>query len=449
MSADGQIDGLFRQGLGDHDPGPQMQLWPGIAKRLPKPFLSPRRIGLWAVLALGITAFLHSDQRAVMERAVDSTVQQTLAVGKRLVPASTDVKDSHALSDAQKYGSPSSQASLADYSGTSTETKPRKGKRSTRPLLGRPSQLSNLPEEQAVPDGLQNTLSSSSAAQESVAPDARPKLAETAFLEKRATPFTPYPVEDVIPPIRFLGERWFAGLDLSYSQDWMQRSLYPKAVDFEGYAQLRNTAEAFQSAHTAALRLSLISASGITLRGGIQVTRFSESFAHTTEQKELRFLPRRDASGNVIGTDTVFQVIRTNYNHLNRFKMVDIPLTIGYEFPWGKANFSLHAGPVFNMAFYQQGRFLAEDGERIVDFSSSTPDAYPAFRNRLSMGFYGSVNLSYPLTPSVHLFAEPYLRVFPGAFTNADYPLEQRYRVQGVFIGIRKVMGPYWMNLRP
>jgi len=71
------------------------------------------------------------------------------------------------------------------------------------------------------------------------------------------------------------------------------------------------------------------------------------------------------------------------------------------------------------------------------------------FRNRLGMGFYGSINISYPLTPALHLFAEPYLRVFPGSVTNTDYPLEQRYRTQGVFVGIRKMMGPYWMNLRP
>ncbi|MEY4135863.1 MAG: hypothetical protein RL386_2213, partial [Bacteroidota bacterium] len=239
------------------------------------------------------------------------------------------------------------------------------------------------------------------------------------------------------------------GVDFSYSNDWMQRNLYAKNPGDEPYVLLRNSTEALRSANTASLRLSLIAASGITLRGGIQVARFNELFSHSTEKQEIQYIPRRDAGGLVIGTDTVFQTVRTANGQMNRFQTIDIPLTLGFEFPVGRANLGIHAGPVLNMAFYQRGKFLAEDGERIVDFSSSTPDAYPAFRNRLGMGFYGSINISYPLTPSLHLFAEPYLRVFPGAVTTADYPLEQRYRTQGVFIGIRKMMGPYWMNLRP
>jgi hypothetical protein len=445
MNADGQIDDLFRRGLGDQDPGPQMHLWPGVANRLRRPFLSPRRIGIYALLALGLTAFLCSDQRML---EVDITIRQAIALDRAPVPDHPELANRSTVPTQAKSDPQNNWQSLSAASSSFRADRPVQSRRTS---ILRSRKLSLVPEtgeHHPVAASGQDISPVAHLAPEET-PDTRGSMAEMAVVETRATPFTPYPVDDLIPPIRFLGERWFAGLDLSYSQDWMQRGLYPKTADYAPYAQLRNTTEAFQRAHTAALRLSLISASGITLRGGIQVTRFAERFTHTSEERQLRFLPRRDATGNVIGTDTVLQLVQIPHNNLNRFQTVDIPLTIGYEFPWGKANFSLHAGPVFNMAFYQQGRFLAEDGERIADFSSSTPDAYPAFRNRLSMGFYGSVNLSYPLTPSVHLFAEPYLRVFPAAFTNSDYPLDQRYRMQGVFIGIRKVMGPYWMNLRP
>ena len=446
MNAEGRIDELFREGLGNQDPGPQMHLWPGVANRLRKPFLSPRRIGIYTLLALGFTAFLYSDQR-IIER--NFAIRDAVAMNEGPASDNTGLAARSVRPTQQKSGPQTSlQSPPTPETGLRHQDSPIQRNRAGTSRAGKPSQLPSVGNEQLTFAGAQGPSPAGLSASEETS-DARSDIPEMAFVEKRVTPFTPYPVDDLIPPIKFLGERWFAGLDMSYSQDWMQRGLYPKTSDYESYAQLRNTTEVFHRAHTASLRLSLISASGITLRGGIQVTRFAERFTHTSEEQQLRFLPRRDATGNVIGTDTVLQVVQTPYNNLNRFQTVDIPLTIGYEFPLGKANFSLHAGPVFNMAFYQQGKFLAEDGERIVDFSSSTPDAYPAFRNRLSMGFYGSVNLSYPLTPSVHLFAEPYLRVFPAAFTNTDYPLDQRYRMQGVFIGIRKVMGPYWMNLRP
>ena len=444
MNADGRIDDLFRKGLGDQDPGPQMHLWPGVANRLRRPFLSPRRIGIYTLLALGLTAFLHSDQRILS----GGIIRQATALNSVNAADHPEVAIRPAFPTQQKSDLQNNRQSLSAASGSFREDRRVQSKRAGISLSRKLSLIPASGEQHPTAASVQNISPIDHPAREEN-PDTRGSITEMAFVEKKTTPFTPYPIDDLIPPIRFLGERWFAGLDISYSQDWMQRGLYPRTADYEPYAQLRNATEALRSAHTAALRLSLISASGITLRGGIQVTRFTEQFTHTSEERQLRFLPRRDATGNVIGTDTVLQLVQTPHNNVNRFQTVDIPLTIGYEFPWGKANFSLHAGPVFNMAFYQQGRFLAEDGERIVDFSSSTPDAYPAFRNRLSMGFYGSVNLSYPLTPSVHLFAEPYLRVFPAAFTNADYPLDQRYRMQGVFIGIRKVIGPYWMNLRP
>jgi len=447
MSADQHIDDLFREGLGNHDLGPQMHLWPGVAKQLRKPFLSPRRFALWTLLAIGFTAILPGDQHEYTKKTAESTPREVIASSEKPASYTPNLRVLSQAKDQKESGIRAEDEKEIPGSDALRKTSRRPAKL-MRKLL--PQEISALAGESAQPttSGEQDAISAFPE-QNGQSTAKRPMPDGVSYLEMRSTPFSPYPVDDVIPPIKFLGERWFAGLDLSYSRDWMQRSLYAKTPDYATYAQLRNTSEAFQSAHSATLRLSLISASGITLRGGIQVAWFNETFAHQTKENVLRFIPRRDATGSIIGTDTILQVVQTNHNSQNRFHTVDIPLTIGYEFPLGKANFSLHAGPVLNMAFYQQGKFLAEDGERIADFSSSTPDAYPAFRNRLGMGFYGSINLSYPLTPSVHFFAEPYLRVFPGSFTNADYPLDQRYRTQGVFLGIRKVIGPYWMNLRP
>lgn len=450
MKADGNIDDLFRKALGEKDDGPPMHLWPGVAHRLPKPFLSPRRISRWASLAVGVCLLLQRDgrmeNRSLMLKAHPAPAAQTTS------PAniqSLHTTLSHQSAIDQNTPRQKDQRLGAGHPGNA----PRRNASPVRMTLDRPpsatptrvgqGQKVLLPEMPLAGQQQENPAVPAEAAGKKRADMDMP------FVAKRNTPFSPMPLEDAVPPVKFLGERWFAGIDFSFSNDWMQRSLYAKNPGDEPYVLLRNSTEALRSANTASMRLSLVAASGITLRGGIQVARFNEMFSHSTEKQEIQYLPRRDAGGSIIGTDTVFQLVRTTNGQMNRFQTIDIPLTLGFEFPVGRANFGIHAGPVFNMAFYQRGKFLAEDGERIVDFSSSTPDAYPAFRNRLGMGFYGSVHISYPLTPSLHLFAEPYLRVFPGAVTNADYPLEQRYRTQGIFIGLRKMMGPYWMNLRP
>ena len=444
MKADGKIDDLFRKALGDKDYSPPMHLWPGVAQRLPKPFLSPRRISRWAVLAFGLGILLCSDGRMDNQRQV------------RKDPAGPTAQIATPASSLSRSIPPSDQASIDENPSLHTAQRaeasapgkiPRRAVSAARitfdasqpaPLPAADQGQKLFPNQPATQRQPENPATSEGSV------DKRRGGMALPFVAKRNTPFPLMPLEDAVPSVKFLGERWFAGVDFSFSNDWMQRSLYAKNPGDEAYVLLRNTSEALRSANTASLRLSLVAASGITLRGGIQVARFNEMFSYSTEKQEIQYIPRRDAGGSVIGTDTVFQLVRTINGQMNRFQTIDIPLTLGFEFPLGKTNFGIHAGPVFNMAFYQRGKFLAEDGERIVDFSSSTPDAYPAFRNRLGMGFYGSINISYPLTPALHLFAEPYLRVFPGSVTNTDYPLEQRYRTQGVFVGIRKLTFPGW-----
>jgi hypothetical protein len=451
MKADGNIDDLFRQGLGEKEYSPPMHLWPGVAQRLPKPFLSPGRAGRLVLFAFILGILLHRDGQMI---------NWNKDTGAPPLPAA----EINSPSNFQTRSAPPSDQAAIDAGTSRLKGNPPEAavpgkapRRRTRPIWPTPAggQTTVLPltgqgqDLEVSPEPGAAALQAENSATLEKPREKRPAAIELPLVAKRSTPFFPMPLEDAVPPVKFLGERWFAGVDFSYSNDWMQRNLYAKNPGDEPYVFLRNSTEALRSANTASLRLSLIAASGITLRGGIQVARFNELFSHSTEKQEIQYIPRRDAGGLVIGTDTVFQTVRTTNGQMNRFQTIDIPLTLGFEFPVGRANLGIHAGPVLNMAFYQRGKFLAEDGERIVDFSSSTPDAYPAFRNRLGMGFYGSINISYPLTPSLHLFAEPYLRVFPGAVTTADYPLEQRYRTQGVFIGVRKMMGPYWMNLRP
>ncbi len=124
-------------------------------------------------------------------------------------------------------------------------------------------------------------------------------------------------------------------------------------------------------------------------------------------------------------------------------------MLLGRQFSLGRLDLGINGGATLNMAFYQKGAFLSPDAEKVVDFSSNHPDAYPAFKNRLGIGYYGSVSVSHPITPSLHVMAEPYFRFMPKPYTSPDYPLEQRYQTAGLFLGFRKLLGPYWMNLRP
>lgn len=457
MKAQDPIDGLFRDRFQDFEPEPPMHLWPGVERRLPAAFLSYRRIVVLAAVCGLFAAWLCQDNRASVNRITPMSPRQehapiaaitTPKAGNTAVENLSGPQETAQLHSSQEAAMPAPPDASATSESSAIPAKQKPSLKKRAPLAARsgatPAQaLAPSPAETPVEGNAKPVID-----QEEEAGKER-RFAIMDAIGRRQTRFEPSPINDFIPGIKFLGERWYAGLDLSVSRDWMDRSLFAKNPEEERYAEARNASEAFRNANTVSLRLSLISASGISLRGGIQVAQFSETFSYTEEEKQIRLIPRLDAGGNLIGTDTITESVAVNRRQINRFHTVDIPLTLGYEFSAGKANIGLHGGPILNMAFYQEGKFLAEDGKNIIDFSSSNPDAYPAFRNRMGLGFYGSVNISHPITPSLYLFAEPYVRVFPESFTTRDYPLDQRYRTSGIFIGVRKLMGPYWMNLKP
>jgi len=424
------IDDLFNSQLHDLEMAPPMHLWEKIAPptRPANPAERRRSLLLCGLLAVALSQLVYSDAPNTAKKINPTASSDPIASQDRpAVPAPT-------ASDSDNTLTPLPSASLQ-------QTTPSR-RRSKRPLRHTEGALPLLALEKNTPLSTPTTSESKDELAESTQTDA-------PIIPTRPSRFESYALQDFMPGIRFLGERWFASLDMAYSQEWAQRTLLPNDPTHQSYADLRNTTEKFHSAHSAALRLSLIAASGLTLKSGIQVSTISETFSQTRSESKIILTPKTDPSGQIIGTDTSVQVSEFRWDSRNQLYTIDIPILIGYEFSKGQLNVGLTAGPLLNMAFNQQGSFIGPDGKNVLNFSSNQPDSYPAFKNRLGMGWYSSVQLSYPITPSIRVLAEPYLRAFPHDYTSYDYPLEQRYWAGGIFIGVRKLLGPYWLNLKP
>jgi hypothetical protein len=92
------------------------------------------------------------------------------------------------------------------------------------------------------------------------------------------------------------------------------------------------------------------------------------------------------------------------------------------------------------MAFNQKGSFYSPGGT-LIEFTSSKPGAYPAFKNRLGASLYSGISLSIPIGNSLEFIAEPYVRYRIPAISAEDYVLEQKIWYGGLFIGFRKQIG--------
>jgi hypothetical protein len=216
-------------------------------------------------------------------------------------------------------------------------------------------------------------------------------------------------------PVPFKKKLWFAKIDFLLSQDFIHNTLSSKSALFEEYAALRNKHEHFNNSNSFMIRMGISTIKGWGLRSGIQYSRITQSFT--------RQMP--DASHLITK---------------NTFESLDIPLLLTKERAVGKLRVGVSFGTYLNMTFNQQGSFYGPTGT-LIEFTSSKPGAYPAFKNRLGASIYNGLSLSYPLGNSLELMVEPYLRTRIPSISADDYVLDQKIWYGGLFLGIRKQIG--------
>lgn len=217
-------------------------------------------------------------------------------------------------------------------------------------------------------------------------------------------------------PVPFKKKLWFAKIDFLLSQDFVQSSLTAKTPLFDAYSTLRNKQEELKVSNSFAVRMGISTLKGWGLRSGIQYSRMNQTLT--------LIIP--DASNNKTSKNT--------------FETIDIPLILTKEQSFGKLRAGLSLGTYLNMAFNQKGSFYSPSGT-LIEFTSSKPGAYPAFKNRLGASVYSGISLSFPIGNSLEFIAEPYVRTRIPSISAEDYVLEQKIWYGGLFIGFRKQIG--------
>ena len=228
-------------------------------------------------------------------------------------------------------------------------------------------------------------------------------------------------------------------LDLMTAPGLAARSLYPRGKDYEDYADTRRRTELPRYAYSAAARLSLVTESGLAFRSGVNYSEINERFQHTIEN-EVRIIITNiyGQNGDIIGTDTTIEQTARQLVANNRYRTLDIPVVVGFERNFKNMTLTVNGGAYVNVLFRPQGEFLSPEDNRPVVFSNDLQnESYPAFRENLGIGWYGSIGVQYRLNPRMQVLVEPHLKAYPRSFTRDDFMTDQKYLTAGVFVGIR------------
>lgn len=246
-------------------------------------------------------------------------------------------------------------------------------------------------------------------------------------------------LDSIVLAPSFSKKNWNTTIDFMASMDFVLRNLEAKEAAFADYAKNRDETETFRHGTSFGMRLSTVSENGFAVRSGLNYSTINEQLnLKIGEEERLIAKIKYAEDGSIIGTDTSLAVVGTYKIVNNRYSELDIPLLVGYEYAGEKVAFSFNGGVFINMLSAQKGEFLSPNTDESVSFSSADPNSYRAFRNRLGLGFYGSMGVYFQVNDNLQFLLEPYFKMRPGSYTVDGYVLDQRFMTTGLFVGVRK-----------
>jgi hypothetical protein len=445
---DQHIDKILRERLQQHDSGAPMHLWSGIIteRKTRRGFFfwlngKTLLIGLALLTALAVAGvFWLTPTEQGPEEATQ--LPENPSTNRALLPASVETT------------LPETAAAEEATLPTIAEPAENAGQAANLPPVGREDELLEKGMSEMYLEAVATTIRQeegavASAGQQVESATDDDAVANTMIRNEGAVvDFLPTSAMEAISDgeadlqpgkcVSFADPNWSTYFDVYFSPDYALRSLSARNPAYTEYAKLRSE-ETFQFAFTTGLRYNVVSPRGFGIRVGLQYAQIGELFSHVDPDAIEEYIVNNydPVDGSLISSDTTY-VYGTAIKEIhNYYRMIDVPVMLGYEWEFDRVKVSAYGGMIANLWFGKKGQFFAPDQEQIVEFTDNSDQPYLAFKDHLSAHVAGSFSLQYQFSPKTYLLLEPHFRIFPRGITREDYVLNQSYFVSGVAFGLR------------
>lgn len=199
------------------------------------------------------------------------------------------------------------------------------------------------------------------------------------------------------------------------------------------YLQRRKESTRFASAFSAGLRYTRVFSNAVSFRAGINYSQVNENFRFVQGNIiQVTYITNSagDTTGSFSSTVTRYKTTR------NRYRTIDIPVSIGYEIGNERLHANLNAGLVMNLYSWQRGDVL-DSAYQPVSITTGKANSPYQFKTNIGLGFIGAASIYYKLNDRFHLLAEPYIRYNLSPANKPDITLKQKFTTMGLRLGIR------------
>lgn len=241
---------------------------------------------------------------------------------------------------------------------------------------------------------------------------------------------------DCPPNGRIRRNDWY--LEVYGSPDLVIKSV--KSNSNAALVSKKDSTESQQVSYTAGFRISKSIGENLLLKTGLQFSQINERFDLRTENERriITVVTIRTVQGStgadstISDTSTVEQIGYRLQRSYNRYRSIDIPILLSYEFGNENLKFAVNAGAIVNLYSWYSGNTL-NDSLGVVSLGSKGTGVY---KQNIGVGMYAGFSIIKPVSGKFDLFLEPYFRYnFSNMSRSSGY--SQRFNAMGINLGIR------------
>jgi len=235
---------------------------------------------------------------------------------------------------------------------------------------------------------------------------------------------------------------WSVGLEIQGGAALTNRNLSLKNIENQTWLDLREATESTLETVQIGGLIDLQHRSGFAISTGIQWSRIAEKYTieeiTTTQNLENALISYSIDMNQDTVNRTYDDILRTSTTTtaregFNNYRLLDIPLLIGYHIKNETWSLGFQTGILTNLSLSTKG-YIYDENNLLVDINANQKNIY---KSSIGIGFYVGLTGRVALNDNLQITASPFYQKNAGSFTLSEGPITQKYSWLGLNIGLR------------
>ena len=219
------------------------------------------------------------------------------------------------------------------------------------------------------------------------------------------------------------------------------QSLKTQDVNLTSELSNRKLTESNRISSSVSIGLGKQFSSGLIIESGLNYDRITTSFSLentgiTKTEEVVTTITTETPNGPVTTVETTSKDITADFNRINNFSQVNVPVNLGYQISLhDRFSASFKGGILLNLSSRNSGTILNGE-ENIINYSSSSIED-SRYKTNLDLSYTTSVNLEGDITKNLGAYLGIRSYYYPSNFNMSSFQIDESYSKHGLTMGLK------------